>query len=44
MPELDFWRPVLLQKLLSTRLEAHYSADKEEEERIATLITSLVTG
>ena len=44
VPELDFWRPVLLQKLLSTRLEAHYSADKEEEERIATLITSLVTG
>ena len=44
VPELDFWRPMLLQKLLSTRLEAHYSADKEEEERIATLITSLVTG
>ena len=44
VPELDFWRPQLLQKLLSARLEAHYSADLVEEERIATLINSLVAG
>ena len=44
VPELDFWRPQLLQKLLSARLEAHYSTDLVEEERIATLINSLVAG
>ena len=44
VPELDFWRPQLLQKLLSARLEAHYSADLVEEERITNLIDSLVAG
>ena len=44
VPEDDFWRPQLLQKLLSARLVAHYSADQVEEERIATLINSLVSG
>ena len=45
VPELDFWRPLLLQKLLSMRLQADYTADEEEEEEgIATLITSLITG
>ena len=42
VPERDYWRPQLLQKLLSARLEAHYSADLVEEERIATLIASLI--
>ena len=38
VPVQDLWRPQLLQKLLSARSEAHYSADLVEEERIATLI------
>ena len=42
VPELDYWRPQLLQKLLTARLLAHYSADLVEEERIATLIASLI--
>ena len=44
VPEYDHWRPQLLQKLLSARLEAHYSSDLVEEERITTLIDSLVAG
>ena len=44
VPEQDHWRPQLLQKLLAARLEAHYLADLVEEERIATLINSLVAG
>ena len=44
VPELDYWRPQLLQKLLSARLLAHYSADLEEEERLTNLIDSLVAG
>ena len=44
VPEYDYWRPQLLQKLLSARLEAHYSSDLVEEERITTLIDSLVAG
>ena len=44
VPECDYWRPELLQKLLSARLKAHYSADLVEEERITTLINSLVAG
>ena len=44
VPVQDLWRPQLLQKLLSARSEAHYSADLVEEERIATLINSLVAG
>ena len=44
VPELDYWRPQLLQKLLTARLQAHYLADLVEEERITTLIDSLVAG
>ena len=44
MPERDHLRPLLLQKLLAARLEAHYLADLVEEERIATLINSLVAS
>ena len=44
VPEHDYWRPPLLQKLLSGRLQAHYSSNLEEEERITTLIDSLVAG
>ena len=43
VPVQDLWRPQLLQKLLSARSEAHYSADLVEEERIPTLINSLVS-
>ena len=44
VPVQDLWRPQLLQKLLSARSEAHYSVDLVEEERIATLINSLVSN
>ena len=44
VPEHNHWRLQLLQKLLSARLEAHYLSDLVEEERIATLINSLVAG
>ena len=44
VPENDYWRPQLLQKLLSARLEAHYLADMVEEENIATLISSLIAN
>ena len=44
VPECDYWRPELLQKLLTARLQAHYSADLVEEERITTLINSLITN
>ena len=44
IPVQDFWQLQLLQKLFSARLEAHYSPDLVEEERIPTLINSLVSG
>ena len=44
VPDQDFWRPQLLQQLLAARLQAHYRADGKEEERLAHLITSLVTN
>ena len=42
VPEADSWRVAYLRKLLAQRLQAHYSADKHEEERLQTLIDSLV--
>ena len=42
VPQLDSWRPAYLKKLLAQRLQAHYRADTREEERIQTLIVSLV--
>ena len=44
VPEHNHWRLQLLQKLLSACLEAHYLSDLVEEERIATLVNSLVAG
>ena len=44
VPECDYWRPELLQKLLTARLQAHYSADLEEEERITSLIDFLIVN
>ena len=42
VPKLDSWRPAYLKKLLDQRLQAHYSADRWEEERLQILIDSLV--
>jgi hypothetical protein len=42
VPEQDTWRVTYLQRLLTQRLEAHYICEEEEEERLATLINSLV--
>ena len=42
IPEQDTWRVIYLQQLLTQRLEAHYTCKTEEEERLATLINSLV--
>ena len=42
VPEADFWRAGLLQKLLTERLLANYAADEENEKRLESLISSLV--
>ena len=42
IPDRDEWRIPYLRKLLSALLEAKYSADSAEEERLQSLITSLV--
>jgi hypothetical protein len=42
VPEQDSWRVGALQKLLTAWLQAHYVADKREEERLQGLIASLV--
>jgi hypothetical protein len=44
VPEQDSWRGPALQKLLAARLEAHYTADREEEKRLQGLINSLVVN
>ena len=44
VPELDFYRVPLLQKLLGQRLQVHYMTDVEEEERLTALINSLVVN
>ena len=41
IPQQDRWRVPYLRKLLTERLQAHYAADKEEEERLQGLIDSL---
>ena len=38
MPQLDSWRVPALEKLLSARLQAYYSGDKEEEKWLQGLI------
>jgi hypothetical protein len=42
VPAQDAWRVTYLQRLLTQKLEAHYKCEKEEEERLITLINSLV--
>ena len=42
VPEANFWRVGLLQKLLAERLLANYAADAENEKRLESLISSLV--
>ena len=42
VPEADFWRVALLQKLLSERLLANYAANVENEKRLEGLVSSLV--
>ena len=44
VPEMELYRVPLLQKLLGQRLQAHYMADVEEEERLTALINSLVVN
>ena len=44
VPEQDSWRIGCLQQLLTARLRAHYGADKEEEQRLQSLIDSLVVN
>ena len=42
VPQQDSWRIPYLGKLLAARLQAHYSAEAEEEQRLQSLIDSLV--
>ena len=42
VPKADFWRAGLLQKLLGERLQANYVADVEKENRLESLVSSLV--
>ena len=42
VPDQDVWRAPYLQKLLASRLQAHYSADQGEVLRLDNLINSLV--
>ena len=44
VPEMEFYRVPLLQKLLGQRLQAHYMTNVEEEERLTALINSLVVN
>jgi hypothetical protein len=44
VPDQDIWRVQALEKLLSARLKAHYSADTEEESRLQSLIDSIVSN
>ena len=40
-PDVDHWRPPLLQKFLIQRLSAKYDGNKTEEEYLTILIDSL---
>ena len=44
VPAQISWRVPALSKLLTARLEAHYSADTEEELRLQSLIDSIVAN
>ena len=41
VPPEDSWRVTYLRKLLEQRLQHHYSADKENEDKVQQLIDSL---
>ena len=40
VPEMDFYRVPLLQKLLGQRLQAHYMTNVEEDERLSFCLKS----
>ena len=42
MPQQDTWKVLSHKKLLTTRLEAHYEADRGEKLRLQSLINWLV--
>ena len=42
IPQQDSWRVPYLGKLLAARLKTHYAAESEEEQRLQSLIDSLV--
>ena len=42
VPGEEIWRAVYLEKLLTDRLVVHYGGQDDEEERLTTLINSLV--
>ena len=42
VPQQETWRAPYLEKLLSARLQAYYSADTVEEKRLQEMISSLV--
>ena len=42
VPQQDSWRLPYLRKLLAACLQAHYATDSEEEERLQSLMDSLV--
>ena len=44
VPQQDSWRVPYLGKLLAARLQAHYAAESEEEQRLKSLIDSLVVN
>ena len=44
VPDEDMWRCGYLSKLLTQRLEHHYSGNRDEEERVMNLINSLVVN
>ena len=44
VPDQDTWRAPYLQKLLASRLQAHYLADQKEVMRLEALINSLVAN
>ena len=41
VPNMDFWRPTYLRKLLSKRREMYYQADTDSQKELQSLIDSL---
>jgi hypothetical protein len=42
VPPADAWRVPFLRRLLQERLQNHYNGNNKEEERVKSLINSLV--